>query len=143
MKTVNIAEKLEIRKVQEALNSVKDFRELTGYQKALEFYTKLYVILSKLPFYEQYGIFDQMDRSSMSIIANLAEGNGSLYPKTKMNFYSIAFATTNETQCWLDIMVIKGYLTQEQHMELNEILESIKKLIIAYIKKLVNDIEQE
>ena len=142
MKSVNIAGKLEIHKVQEALNSVKDFRELTGYQKALKFYTKLYVILSKLPFYEQYGIFDQMDRSSMSIIANLAEGNGSLYPKTKMNFYSIAFATTNETQCWLDIMVIKGYLTQEQHMELNEILESIKKLIIAYIKKLAEEIEE-
>ena len=141
MKSVNIKEKLEINKVQQALNSLKDFRELTGYQKALEFYTKLYVILSKLPFYEQYGIFDQMDRSSMSIVANLAEGNGSLYPKTKMNFYSIAFATTNETQCWLDIMVIKGYLTQEQHMELNEILESIKKLIICYIKKLVEDIE--
>ena len=142
MKSVNIAEKLEIRKVQEALNSVKDFRELTGYQKALEFYTKLYVILSKLPFYEQYGIFDQMDRSSMSIIANLAEGNGSLYPKTKMNFYSIAFATTNETQCWLDIMMVKGYITQTQHIELNEILESIKKLIICYIKKLVEDIEE-
>lgn len=141
MKTVNIREKMEINKVQQGLDSLKDFRELTGYQKALEFYTKLYVVLSKLPFYEQYGIFDQLDRSSMSIIANLAEGNGSLYPKTKMNFYSIAFATTNETQCWLDIMVIKGYLTQEQHMELNEMLESIKKLIIAYIKKLVNDIE--
>ena len=142
MKTVNIKEKLQIQKVQEALNSVKDFRELTGYQKALEFYTKLYVILSKLPFYEQYGIFDQMDRSSMSIIANLAEGNGSLYPKTKMNFYSIAFATTNETQCWLDIMMVKGYITQTQHIELNEILESIKKLIICYIKKLVEDIEE-
>ncbi|WP_144005395.1 hypothetical protein [Clostridium sp. DL-VIII] len=38
-------------------------------------------------------------------------------------------------------MVIKGYLNQEQHMELNEILESIKKLIIAYIKKLAEDIE--
>lgn len=142
MKSVNIKERLEINKVQQGLNSLKDFRELTGYQKALEFYTKLYVILSKLPFYEQYGIFDQLDRSSMSIVANLAEGNGSLYPKTKMNFYSIAFATTNETQCWLDIMVIKGYLTQEQHMELNGILESIKKLIIAYIKKLVEDIEE-
>ncbi|EHJ01958.1 S23 ribosomal protein [Clostridium sp. DL-VIII] len=90
MKTVNIREKLEIHKIQQALDSLKDFRELTGYQKALEFYTKLYVILSKLPFYEQYGIFSQLDRSSMSIVANLSEGNGSLYPKTKMNFYSIA-----------------------------------------------------
>lgn len=142
MKTVNIKEKLQIQKVQEGITSLKDFRELTGYQKALEFYTKLYVILSKLPFYEQYGVFDQMDRSSMSIIANLAEGNGSLYPKTKMNFYSIAFATTNETQCWLDIMMVKGYITQTQHIELNEILESIKKLIICYIKKLAEDIEE-
>ena len=142
MKTVNIKEKLEIHKVQQAIDSLKNFRELAGYQKALEFYTKLYVILSKLPFYEQYGIFDQMDRSSMSIIANLAEGNGSLYPKTKMNFYSIAFATTNETQCWLDIMMVKGYITQTQHIELNEILESIKKLIICYIKKLVEEIEE-
>ena len=142
MKSVNIKDKLDIKAVESRLMELKDFRELTGYQKALEFYTKLYVILSKLPFYEQYGIFDQMDRSSMSIIANLAEGNGSLYPKTKMNFYSIAFATTNETQCWLDIMMVKGYITQTQHIELNEILESIKKLIICYIKKLVEDIEE-
>ncbi|MBC2455642.1 four helix bundle protein [Clostridium beijerinckii] len=141
MKTVNIKEKLEIKAVELRLNELQDFRELIGYKRGLEFYTKLYVILSRLPFYEQYGVFDQCDRSSMSILANLSEGVQSLYPKTTINFYSIALATANETQCWLDIMLLKGYLTSEQHLELDGLLQEIKKLVICYIKKLVEDIE--
>lgn len=143
MKNVNIKDKLDIKKIEEKLDKLKNFRELTAYKIALEeFYTKLYVILSKLPFYEQYGIFDQCSRSAESILANISEGTQSLYPKTAINFYSIALATSNETQCWLDIMLLKGHLTLEQHMELDEKLESIKKLIITYIKKVVNEIEE-
>ncbi|MVX64396.1 four helix bundle protein [Clostridium chromiireducens] len=143
MKTVNIREKLDVKKIEERLDKLKNFRELTAYKIALEeFYAKLYVILSELPFYEQYGIFDQCSRSAESILANLSEGTQSLYPKTAINFYSIALATANETQCWLDIMLVKKYFSSEdEYYQLNDLLEQVKKLIIYYIKDLIREIE--
>lgn len=125
---------LDIKYVQRRIDSLKDFRYLKGYQIALEFYKKLYEVISELPFYEQYGIFDQLDRASMSIVANLAEGNENIYDLKKVNFYAIALATSNECQCWLDIMYIKKYITKEKHHELDSMLVEIKNLIIAYIK---------
>lgn len=142
MKTVNASDgKLNIRKIEEQLESLKEFRSLKGYQIAIKFFTQLFAILSELPYYEQYGVFDQMQRSSTSIIANLAEGNNSIYPKIKVNFYSIAFCTTSETQAWLDVLKIKKHITESQCQELNEMLEEIKKLIVAYIRKELNEQE--
>lgn len=135
------SDNLDIKLIEEKLNSIKNFRELKGYQKALLFYEELYKILRELPYYEQYGIYNQMERCTMSIIANLAEGNGRLYCKEKCNFYSISLATSNETQCWIDIMKIKGYINQEQFTSLNNKVEEIKKLIIVYIKQIASEIE--
>ena len=146
MKTIknsSVKDKLSIKKIEENLNKLEDFRELKGYKIALEFYTKLYVVLNELPFYERFGVFDQLFRSSESIIANLAEGSHSLYLKTRANFYSISFATASESQSWLDVMKIKGYFdcNMELYYELDSMLEEIKKLIVAYIEKIFEDID--
>lgn len=138
MKTVEVKNRLDIKNVEEKLNNIKDFRDLKAYKIMIEFYSKLYPILAKLPYHEQYGIFDQLDRCSMSIIANLAEGNGKLYKKVELNFYSISFGSANECQAWLDIMKIKGYIDLKTHEEMDKLLEEIKKLIISYIKRLAS-----
>lgn len=144
MQTVKIKDKLNLKKIQDNLNKLQDFRDMKGYKKALEFYNKLYVKAQELPFYEQYGVFDQMIRSAESIVANLAEGSGSLYLKTRANFYSIAFATSCETEAWLDVMKIKKYFENDEELyyELNEMLREIKKLIVAYIEKIFTEIEE-
>ncbi|WP_160691649.1 four helix bundle protein [Clostridium sp. C2-6-12] len=138
MKKVEVGDKLDISKIQEMVDGLNDSRTLKAYQKMLEFYTRLYSVLKKLPFYEQYSVFSQTQRAAESIIANLSEGNarGQLgYKLVEANFYSVSFGSAVEVQTWLDIMKIKKYISEEEHRLLDLMLEEIKKLIIVYIKK--------
>ncbi|MTK10985.1 MAG: four helix bundle protein [Clostridiaceae bacterium] len=141
VKKVEVGDKLDLTKIEEMIGSLKDFRALKAYEKMMDFYTRLFAILEKLPFYEQYSIFSQTQRASESIIANLSEGNarGVLgYKLVEANFYSIAFGSAIEVQAWLDIMKIKKYISQEEHRILDSMIEEIKKLVIVYIKRIVN-----
>lgn len=141
MKKVEVGDKLDINKIQEMVDDIKDSRTLKAYQKMMEFYTRLFAVLETLPFYEQYSIFSQTQRAAESIIANLSEGNarGRLgYKLVEANFYSVSFGSAVEVQTWLDIMRIKKYISQEEHRTLNSMIEEIKKLVIVYIKRIVN-----
>ena len=136
MKKVEAGDKLDINKIQEMVDGLKDSRTLKAYEKMIVFYTRLYAVLKKLPFYEQYSVFSQTQRAAESIIANLAEGNARQpYKLVVANFYSIALASAVEVQAWLDIMKIKKYISEEEHRILDSMLEEIKKLIIVYIKR--------
>lgn len=138
MKKVEVGDKLDINKIQEMVDGLKDSRTLKAYEKMIEFYTRLFAILEKLPFYEQYSVFSQTQRAAESVLANLMEGNarGLLgYKLVEANFYSISFGSAIEVQAWLDIMKIKKYISEEEHRILDYMLEEIKKLIIVYIKR--------
>lgn len=140
MKKVTVGDKLDINKIQEMVDGLKDSRTLKAYEKMIVFYTRLYDVLEKLPFYEQYSVFSQTQRASESILANIVEGNarGQLgYKLVEANFYSIAFGSAVEVQAWLDIMKIKKYILEEEYVFLNLMIEEVKKMIITYIKKIV------
>lgn len=133
----NQMKKLDIKNVEVELDNIKGFRDLKAYEIAINFYTKLYSVLNKIPQFEMYGIFDQMDRCSMSILSNISEGKGKGelgYKASCANFYAISFGSCTESQCWLDLMLIKGYITAQEHKQFDEDIEQIKKLLISYIK---------
>ena len=47
---------------------------------------------------------DQLERASLSIVLNLAEGSAKPTPKEQRRFYAIAFGSLRETQALLDIL---------------------------------------
>jgi 23S rRNA-intervening sequence protein len=55
---------------------VKDFRDLTVWQKAPQLTLAVYQLTAAFPRDELYGLTTQLRRSSVSIAANLAEGCG-------------------------------------------------------------------
>lgn len=46
---------------------------------------------------------DQLDRASLSVVLNLAEGSGKPSPRDKKRFYSIAMGSLRETQAILQL----------------------------------------
>ncbi|MBZ9689378.1 four helix bundle protein [Clostridium estertheticum] len=143
MKTVDVGDKLDIKNIQMELDKIKDFRDLSAYKIIMDFFKILYPILAKLPEYEQYSVFSQTQRASESIVANIAEGNGRGafgYKKVEANFYSISFGSCTETQCWLDVLKLKGYIDLQEHYQMDNLLEQIKKLLISYIKRLIGEV---
>ncbi len=74
---------------------LKNFR---CYQLALSLYKKCEQIKAKA------YIKDQLERASLSIVLNLAEGSAKTTAKERARFYSISYASLRETQVLLEIL---------------------------------------
>lgn len=82
---------------------------------------------------KEYIISKQIIRSGTSIGANINEAN---YGQSKADFISkmhIALKETAETEYWLKLLKLSGYITEDMsHSLLSDCLE-IKRLLIASI----------
>lgn len=56
--------------------AVQSYRELVAWQKAMDLAAEVYRITRTFPGDELYGITSQLRRASVSVPANIAEGQG-------------------------------------------------------------------
>jgi four helix bundle protein len=54
----------------------QSFKDLVVWQKAIELTEAVYLLTSKFPDAERFGLTNQMRRASVSIASNIAEGYG-------------------------------------------------------------------
>src|SRR3989338_754190 len=78
------------------------YRELTVWQKAMEFVVVIYKFTQSFPAQEQYGLTSQMRRAAVSIPSNIAEGSRRRGKDTR-HFFIIAFASGSELETQLEI----------------------------------------
>jgi four helix bundle protein len=82
-----------------------DAEKLDAYRIALEFQT----LSCQLPPKRGYAeLRDQLDRASISIVLNIAEGCGRRSPADKARFYSMARGSATEGAAVLDLLAARG-----------------------------------
>jgi len=123
------------------VNSIKDFKTLKVWQKSKELTNRIYEITQKFPTHEQYVLTTQIRRSCASIGANIAEGNGQLFPNKQIQFLSISLGSVAETRNWLDLAKECGYISEEDFVELDEKCTEITKMLLGYVKSVRKQIE--
>lgn len=74
------------------------FNNFRSYQLAKELYQDCERIKAKS------HIKNQLDRASLSVLLNLAEGSGKLSMKDRARFYQIALGSLRETYAILDVL---------------------------------------
>jgi four helix bundle protein len=79
-------------------------------------------------------IKDQLDRASISIALNIAEGNGKFSPKDRCRFFDIAHGSALESAAGLDILVAKSKVTDEQVRPGKQSLQKIVRMLIGLLK---------
>ena len=78
------------------------FEKLIVYQKAIDFADQICQLTNQFP--RGYGfLVDQLNRASLSIAANIAEGNGRFTKPDRRNFFNIARASLQE---WVPLLEI-------------------------------------
>lgn len=117
---------------------LKNFRDLRAYQIASDLAEECRKIADSLPEIEKYILSDQLRRSVSKIPAQVGEGNGQLYKKEEIRFYSIALGSLSETQAHLELCLRSKYIEEEKFKELDNKAMQIKALVITYIQKLIN-----
>ena len=77
--------------------TIERFEDILGWQKARQVTTLIYEITGQGGFSKDFGLRDQIRRSSVSVMANIAEGFGRKSDKEFANFLNYAHGSVAET----------------------------------------------
>jgi len=115
---------------------MKGFRFLNFevYQNAKQLRADLLPVLSKLQIEKLFDSKNQLDRSSMSVILNIAEGSSRKYKNDFRRFLEISLGSLNEVVAIIDLLKECSLVTQEYFETTLETAESIAKQLAGLIK---------
>lgn len=116
--------------------NIKDFKDLLVWQKASQVNHELYLKSKNFPKEERFELTSQLLRCSSSVAANIAEGNGQLYPKKEVTFYNNSLGSCAEARCWLYIALQRKYISAEDYNYFDSKLIEIVKMLYGCIKRL-------
>ena len=115
------------------------FEDLEVWQDAKTLTISIYQMMKEN---RDYGFRDQIQRASVSIMNNIAEGSESGSNSVYLKFLNIAKGSCAEVRSMLYLCLELGYCTQEQQNQLLGITRKISAYInrlIAYFKNLQNN----
>jgi len=78
---------------------------------------------------------DQLDRASMSIPLNIAEGSGKFSGADRARFLEIARGSALECAACLDVLVARNLATAEEIAAQKESLVQIVQMLVGLLKK--------
>lgn len=114
------------------------FEKLNVWQDSIDLVEIIYKIVKKFPSDEKFGLISQMKRCSVSISSNLAEGTSRITNKDKAHFSTIAFSSTMELLCQVEICKRLGFITGEEHLGLRENILKVSNKINSLRKSQLN-----
>ena len=112
---------------------VYKFEEIQSWQKAKELTLGVYRNFSDN---KDYGFKDQIQRASVSVMNNIAEGFERQTNKEFIRFLYIAKGSGGEVRSMLYLAKDFKYISNEQFEELYNLSLDVTRLISGFIKKL-------
>ena len=110
------------------------FEKLEVYQRALAFAERVSNLTANFPRGSWY-VADQLNRASLSISLNVAEGNGRWTRADRNNFFGIARGSVHECVPLIELCWRRGLLAESVGAELKDELETIAKMLSGLIQR--------
>jgi len=98
----------------------RTYRELLVWQKAKALAVHLYHSTERFPKTETYGLTSQMRRAAVSVVSNIAEGQGRLTSGEFLHFLGQARGSLLELDSQLAIALDLSYLDRGEQMSIAE-----------------------
>ena len=112
----------------------KKFEDLICWQKARELANFIYILTGKDNFKSDFGLRDQIRRSSVSVMSNIAEGFGRGGNNELVQFLFIAKGSVSEVKSQLYIASDLHYISDKEFQKAHSTTEDISRLINAFIR---------
>jgi four helix bundle protein len=104
------------------------FENLQVYKKAIDIADELSARTESFP-KGNYYLSDQLNRASLSIASNIAEGNGKYHKADRVNFFRIARGSAFECVPILELCKRKKLIKEDDAKALKERLDEICKML--------------
>jgi four helix bundle protein len=114
------------------------FEDIEAWQRARELTREIYTVSNENPFSKDFGLRDQVRKTSVSIMSNIAEGFERGGTKEFIQFLSVAKGSSGELRSQLYVALDQGYLKEERFdWLLGTALETSRMIsgLINYLRK--------
>lgn len=112
------------------------YRNLKVWQNAIDLVPTVYEVVKRLPKTETYALGDQLRRATVSVPANIAEGQARQHSKEFLQHLSIAKGSLAEVHTLLIVAEKLGYLTGEELKRLEGHLTEVARPLHGLMKHL-------
>lgn len=112
------------------------FEDLPIWQEARLLTKEVYRITSEKNFARDQGLKSQIQRASVSVMSNIAEGFERQTDKDKVQFFNYAKASIAEVRSQLFVALDVGYISEAIQEKLNEEFKSLAAQIAGFMKYL-------
>ena len=117
---------------------LKNFKELTVWQKAYQLCLIIYRLTKGYPKEEIYGLTSQMRRAALSVPCNIAEGYGRKTTPDYLRLLYIAYGSVCELETQILLSVDLGYIQGQGIETLRDNIAEVERMLKALIKSLEN-----
>lgn len=118
------------------MTTAKRFEELEVWQGAREITNLVYKLSGSGAFSKNYGLRDQMQRSAVSIMSNIAEGFESRTQSLFIDFLGRARGSAGELRSQLFVAYDCNYIQQDDFQKLRSLLETCSRRLAKFIQYL-------
>jgi len=122
--------------IESESKKIQSFRDLLVWQKGVQLVVHVYQLSMKLPQTETYGLISQMQRSAVSIPANIAEGHARRHTGDFIHHLSIAIGSVAELETHLEIATRLEFLSSAETQKAQSQCSEIARMLFGLIQKL-------
>ena len=112
-----------------------NYKNLKIWNLGIEIVDDVFEISNKFPKEEKFGLISQINRCSVSIPSNIAEGS-SRTDKSFSHFIDISLGSSFELETQLIIANKRSYITKEQLKTIEDKIAEFQKMAMSFQNKL-------
>ena len=112
------------------------FEDIEAWKTSRELTRTIYALTEQGQFSKDFGLKNQIQRASVSVMSNIAEGFESRTDVQFINFLGMARASAGEVRAQLYIALDQKYISEEQFNETYAIAQTCARQISSFIKYL-------
>jgi four helix bundle protein len=113
-----------------------NFRQLNIWIEARLLVKQVYLLTAKFPSDERFGLISQINRCSISVPSNIAEGSARSTNKDFAHFLKISLGSLFELETQLLLSADLNMISESENEELFKRIIVLQKMISNFIKTL-------
>ena len=111
------------------MGTVEKFEDLIAWQKARELTKQIYLLARKERFSRDFGLRDQIQRATVSIMSNLAEGFERGSKAEFHQFIVIAKASCAEVRSQLYVALDVGHISKKEFDQVHALATEVPRIL--------------
>ena len=109
--------------------ALKSYRELTVWQKSIDWVEQIYQASRNFPSEEKFGLTSQIRRAAVSVPSNIAEGAARSGTKEFLQFLSVASGSLAEVETQLILAHRMKMLPEAEHETLMQEADELGRML--------------